>query len=184
VVLKLLAFVLPLGVDSFVAAAALGTRRPTRRQRWRLSLLFVAFEGGMPLIGLAIGAPLSRAMGSTADYVAGGVLVAVGLWIVFGDDDEDEASGRIMGAGVWSALALGAAISLDELAIGFTLGLARLPVIPVVTAIAVQALVASQLGFRLGAYISETWREWAERLAGIVLVGLGVYLVIEQVRQH
>ncbi len=137
----------------------------------------------MPLIGLAIGAPLSRAMGSTADYVAGGVLVAVGLWIVFGDDDEDEASGRIMGAGVVGARARGA-ISLDELAIGFTLGLARLPVIPVVMAIAVQALVASQLGFRLGAYISETWREWAERLAGIVLVGLGVYLVIEQVRQH
>jgi manganese efflux pump family protein len=57
-------------------------------------------------------------------------------------------------------------------------------VIPVIVAIAVQALVASQLGFRLGAYIRETWREWAERLAGIVLAGLGVYLVIEQARQH
>jgi hypothetical protein len=56
VVLKLLAFVLPLGVESFATAAALGTRR----QRWRLSLLFVAFEGGMPLIGLAIGAPQQR----------------------------------------------------------------------------------------------------------------------------
>jgi hypothetical protein len=51
VLLKLLAFVLPLGVDSFVMAAALGTGWPTRRQRWRLSALFVAFEGGVPLIG-------------------------------------------------------------------------------------------------------------------------------------
>lgn len=184
VLLKLLAFVLPLGVDSFAMAAALGTRRPTRRQRWRLSLLFVAFEGGMPLIGLAIGAPVASAMGSAADYIAGGVLVVVGLWMVFADENEDETSDRITGVGMWSALALGASISLDELAIGFTLGLARLPVVPVVVAIAVQALVASQLGFRLGAYVSEAWREWAERLAGIVLAALGVYLVVQRVRQR
>lgn len=184
VLLKLLAFVLPLGVDSFAMAAALGTRRPTRRQRWRLSLLFVAFEGGMPLIGLAIGAPVALAMGSTADYIAGGVLVVVGLWMVFADENEDETNDRITGVGMWSALALGASISLDELAIGFTLGLARLPVVPVIVAIAVQALVASQLGFRLGAYVSEAWREWAERLAGIVLAALGVYLVVQRVRQR
>jgi Predicted membrane protein len=184
VLLKLLAFVLPLGVDSFAMAAALGTRRPTRRQRWRLSLLFVAFEGGMPLIGLAIGAPVALAMGSTADYIAGGVLVVVGLWMVFADENEDEANDRITGVGMWSALALGASISLDELAIGFTLGLARLPVVPVIVAIAVQALVASQLGFRLGAYVSEAWREWADRLAGIVLAALGVYLVVQRVRQR
>jgi manganese efflux pump family protein len=183
VLLKLLAFVLPLGVDSFAMAAALGTRRPTRRQRWRLSLLFVAFEGGMPLVGLAIGAPVASAMGSTADYIAGGVLVVVGLWMVFADENEDEAGRWISGVGMWSALALGASISLDELAIGFTLGLARLPVVPVIVAITVQALVASQLGFRLGAYVSEAWREWADRLAGIALAALGVYLVVQRVRQ-
>ena len=138
----------------------------------------------MPLIGLAIGAPVALAMGSTADYIAGGVLVVVGLWMVFADENEDEANDRITGVGMWSALALGASISLDELAIGFTLGLARLPVVPVIVAIAVQALVASQLGFRLGAYVSEAWREWADRLAGIVLAALGVYLVVQRVRQR
>lgn len=184
VVLKLLAFVLPLGVDSFAMAAALGTGRPTRRQRWRLSALFVAFEGGMPLIGLAIGAPVARAIGSTADYVAGGVLVAVGAWMAFADEDEDEAGEKLARAGVWSALALGVGISLDELAIGFTLGLARLPVVPVIVAIAVQALVASQLGFLLGAQVSEAWRERAEQLAGVVLAALGVFLVVQRLRQR
>jgi putative Mn2+ efflux pump MntP len=53
-VLKLLAFVLPLGLDSFGVAAAIGAMQVTTGwQRLRISLVFVVFEGGMPLIGLA-----------------------------------------------------------------------------------------------------------------------------------
>jgi putative Mn2+ efflux pump MntP len=51
-VLKLLAFVLPLGLDSFAVAAAIGATQPvTTQQRLRISVIFVAFEAGMPLIG-------------------------------------------------------------------------------------------------------------------------------------
>jgi putative Mn2+ efflux pump MntP len=71
-VLKLLAFVLPLGLDSFAVAAAIGASQVTTvRQRLRISLIFVVFEGGMPLIGLALGAALARGIGQVADYVAG-----------------------------------------------------------------------------------------------------------------
>jgi putative Mn2+ efflux pump MntP len=72
---------------------------------------------------------------------------------------------------------LGISISLDELAIGFTLGLLGLPVVPVVILIGAQALVLSQLGMRLGAHLNERVREGAERLAGVVLLGLGVGLL-------
>jgi manganese efflux pump family protein len=57
-VLKLLAFVLPLGLDSFAVAAAIGTLQiMTWWQRLRISLVFVIFEGGMPLIGVGLGPP-------------------------------------------------------------------------------------------------------------------------------
>jgi manganese efflux pump family protein len=53
-VLKLLAFVLPLGLDSFAVAAAIGAARPAGwRARLRISVIFVVFEAGMPLIGPA-----------------------------------------------------------------------------------------------------------------------------------
>ena len=77
-------------------------------------------------------------------------------------------------------LALGISISLDELAIGFSLGLVRLPVVPVIIAIAVQALLASQLGLALGHRISERFRERAEQLAAVVLILLGGYLITER----
>jgi hypothetical protein len=63
IVWQLLAFVLPLGLDSFVVVAALGARRPSRRQRRRLSALLVLFDAGMPLVGLAIGAPIAHLIG-------------------------------------------------------------------------------------------------------------------------
>ena len=176
---KLLAFVLPLGLDSFAVAAAMGARRLTRVQRWRLSALFVTFEAGMPLVGLAIGAPVAHAIGSAAEYVAAVVLAGTGVWmIVADDDDEEQAAGGLLTAGGWAVLALGLSISLDELAIGFTLGLAQLSVVWVIVAIGVQALIASQLGLAVGGRVGEVWRDRAERLAGLMLILLGVGLVV------
>jgi len=177
-VLKLLAFVLPLSLDSFALAAALGARRPSRAQRWRLSALFVLFEAGMPLVGLALGAPAAHLVGSAAEYVAGAVLIAVGVWMLVSDDDDEEKAGRMVSAGGWAVIALGLSISIDELAIGFTIGLAGLSVAAVIIAIAVQALIASQLGLALGARVGEVWRERAERLAGLLLILLGAGLVV------
>lgn len=72
-VLKLLAFVLPLGLDSFAVAAAIGASRPlSRADRARISAIFVLFEAGMPVIGLAPGSGLARGIGSIAGYAAGG----------------------------------------------------------------------------------------------------------------
>lgn len=48
---------LPLGLDSFAVAAAMGASQAlTVWQRLRISLVFVIFEDGMPLIGLGLGA--------------------------------------------------------------------------------------------------------------------------------
>lgn len=126
-----------------------------------------------------IGAPLARAVGGVAEYVAAAVLIAVGAWMLFmEDEDGEEAKARsFTDARGWALLALGMSISIDELAIGFTLGLSQLPVPVVIVAIAVQAAVAAQLGLRLGARLSERSRELAEKLAGLALAALGVYLL-------
>jgi putative Mn2+ efflux pump MntP len=58
---KLLAFTLPLCLDTFaVSFAVLGEMRLTRAQRIRVIVLLIAFEAGMPLIGMALGAPLTH----------------------------------------------------------------------------------------------------------------------------
>lgn len=65
--LKLLAFTLPLCLDTFaVSFAVLGEMHLTRSQRIRVIVLFIAFETGMPLVGLALGSPLTHLTGSPA----------------------------------------------------------------------------------------------------------------------
>ena len=68
--LKLLAFTLPLCLDTFaVAFAVLGEMHLTRAQRIRVIVLFIAFEAGMPLVGMALGAPLTHLTGSPSHVV-------------------------------------------------------------------------------------------------------------------
>jgi putative Mn2+ efflux pump MntP len=178
--IRLLAFVLPLGLDSFAVAAALGAARPAGiAMRLRISLIFVVFEAGMPLLGLAAGAGLARVIGTAADYLAGAAVIGVGVWMLVSGDDEDTA-GRLAGTHGLAVIALGVSISMDELAIGFSLGLTRLPVVPVIVAIAVLALAASQLGLALGAAVGERFRERAEQVAALALIALGGYLIAER----
>jgi manganese efflux pump family protein len=182
-IVKLLAFVLPLGLDSFAVAAAIGASgKLTAAVRWRISVLFLVFEAGMPLIGVAIGAPLAHVIGDTADYVAAAAVIGIGAWMLMhGDsDDEDEGASRLISARGVTLLGLGISISLDELAIGFSLGLTRLPLIPVIVAIGVQAFLAAQLGMWLGDRIAGRYREAAERVAGIALIALGIYLTAQR----
>jgi putative Mn2+ efflux pump MntP len=173
--------VVPLGLDTFAVAAALGMLGTTPATRMRISALFTAFEGGMPMVGLALGAPLGHALGKTADYIAIGVLLVFGLYVLLGSEQREQRTltrlAQVRGPG---ALLLGLSISMDELAIGFTLGLLRLPVVLAVVLIALQAFLVTQLGLRLGHRLSERLRETAERIAGLALTALALVLLAEK----
>jgi manganese efflux pump family protein len=178
-VLRLLALVLPLALDTFAVAAALGVAGLSPSQRLRVSLVFAGFEAGMPLIGVAIGHALGDAVGSLADYVASAALVVLGTYLIFSDDD-DEAEKvatlwRIHGLAI---VGLGISISLDELAIGFSIGLLRLPLIWAIVLIGAQAFVAAQIGVRVGNRVSERVREHLEHAAGVALITLGIVFLV------
>ncbi|TMD43169.1 MAG: hypothetical protein E6I88_02255 [Chloroflexi bacterium] len=176
--LKLIGLIVPLGLDTFAVAAALGISGLKPADRTRVTLLFTAFEMGMPLVGFAGGSFLGSAVGNSADYIAIVILIALGLFTLWPRqaDEEERLSLLARTRGV-AALGLGISISLDELAIGFTLGLLRLPLLLVVILIGIQTLVVTQLGLRLGQRIGQRLREGAERLAGVALTLLGVGLL-------
>lgn len=176
--LTLLALVVPLGLDTLAASVALGASGAPPRERRRLSLLFVAFEAGMPLLGLALGGPLARVVGSGAEYTAIAVLAILGM-VALREGGETRSS-LPHPSSLAAKLLLGLSISLDELALGFSLGLLRVPVVPALALIALQALVLSQVGLRLGARAGAAAGERAERVAGVALVALAAVLLVQR----
>ena len=178
--LTLIGLVVPLGLDTFAIAAALGMSGLTRQDRIRVTVLFTAFEMGMPVVGIVLGAVAGNVVGRAADYVAIVILIGLGvfmLWPRRHERDESERVGLLARTRGLAAIGLGISISLDELAIGFTLGLLRFPVVLVIALIGIQTLIVTQAGLRLGSRIGEAVRERAEQLAGIVLAALGVVLL-------
>jgi putative Mn2+ efflux pump MntP len=126
------------------------------------TLAFPVAEVAMTLAGLALGFALPWG------HVAGGlVLVAVGVWMLFEDEGEGTATKPLL------ALALG--ISVDELAIGVSLGLLGVSAALAVGLVAAQAVVASQIGVRLGGRVRS---ERVEKLAAAALIALGIAFAV------
>jgi putative Mn2+ efflux pump MntP len=181
-VLKLVLFVVPLGLDTFAVSTVLGVAGLPKNQRPKISLLVSGFEMAMPVLGLLVGHALGSAIGAAADYVAAATLFALGIWMLVNDEDDEagKVSALVSNSGL-TLLALGIGISLDELAMGFTIGLLHLPIVWAVLLIGAQAFLFAQLGLRLGSRLGAAAGELAEKVAGVAMIGLGAFVLVEAV---
>jgi putative Mn2+ efflux pump MntP len=177
--IPLAALFLSLGLDTFAVAVGLGVLGLPRARWMRLGLTFALFEGAMPAVGLLLGRHLTGILGNLAAYIAAGLL------ILFGGQEIREAiiektslhaSARPERA-FW---ATGLSVSMDELAVGFSLGVIHAPVGLALGYIAIQALILTFVGLQLGSRIGGRLGERAELGAGILLVVLGLFLLGEQ----
>ena len=150
----LVPLILSLGLDTFAVSTAIGIAPLTAPLRLRFAATCALAEAAMPLIGFAVGGLLGR-LGAVADWLSVVLLLGAGLWIVreaLEDEDEMvEALERVQHGGP-ALLLVALSVSLDELAVWLAAGTLRLPVIPMVVAIAVQALVVKSWGYALARY--------------------------------
>jgi putative Mn2+ efflux pump MntP len=135
---------LSLGLDTLAVSISLGLSGLPRLQWWRVGLVFGFFEGGMPIVGLVVGTHLSHTVGQWAGYGAAVLLILIGIQeIKEGISDDDDKPLSIEGGNLILA---GLSVSLDELAIGFSLGVLRVPVGLALGYIAIQAFVLTFVG--------------------------------------
>ncbi len=185
--LILVALLVPLSLDNFVLSAALGLAGLPANQRLRTSLTLAAFEAGMPVIGVLIGQGAGNFLGRFAGYTAAAVIGLAGLIALWPGKDEDKERQRLKLLAHARGLAiidLGVSISIDELAIGFGLGLLHVPLILAIGFLAVQTFAASQFGLWAGGRLNETLQEGAERLAGVILVIVAIVLIVLRATGH
>jgi putative Mn2+ efflux pump MntP len=182
---KTLVLVLSLGLDTFAVAVGLGMSGLDQRQRLRFGLSFALAEGLMPLFGFWLGKAAAAALGEIASYVAIFLLLGVGLYAVW--EAQHEQDGAAHGdrfqtdKASWPRLlAVSLSVSMDELAIGFSLGLLGVPVALAVVLIAAQAFILTIIGTSIGRRVGESVAERSELLSGVALSLLALFLLGEK----
>jgi putative Mn2+ efflux pump MntP len=171
---------LPLGLDTFALAAALGMAGLERRDRLRVTLVFTTFEAGMPIAGMLVGRAAGVLIGAWAGYGGIAFLFLAGLLLLRPGRKESDETGRLRllsHARGLAILDLGLSISVDELTVGLSAGLLGLSILLTVLWVGIQAYVATQIGLRLGGRLREEVRERAEWVAGVALIVVAVALL-------
>lgn len=167
-----------LGLNNLAASIAIGLSGVDRATRTRTALAFGLFEAGMPVIGLLIGRQLSHALGGAANVVGGLLLIAVGVRVTLSAvRSGDDSAPAVAAMQMRNLLVLAAALSIDNLVVGFALGAFRTPLVLSVAVIAIVSVGLSLLGLELGARLGAPIEHRSELLSGIVLIGVGLAML-------
>jgi manganese efflux pump family protein len=176
---KMIALILSLGMDTLMMSISLGMVKT--KGRLKIALAFASAEAIMPLVGLFIGKGAERFIGPWASLLGGFALLAIAVWLIFfaeEGEEEEKLDGNLVGfALVITALS----ISVDELAVGFSIGFVGVPIVLTIVLIALQAFAFTLAGLTFGSQMKRYLGEWAEKLAGVVLGLLGIWILIDAI---
>lgn len=174
----LLAFAL--SMDAFAVSIGLGVknREFSKILALKVALLFGLFQGLMPLFGYLASLGLGSIIESVDHWVAFLLLSAIGakmLYDSFGENTEEEIANitnKVL-------LLLAIATSIDAMAAGFTLNLLTINPFVSMIIIGVVTYIFSFIGVFVGSKGGGYIEEKAEKLGGIVLIGIGLKILIE-----
>ncbi len=174
IIVKMVALVLSLGMDTVMVSISMGFRQT--RGTVKIALTFVGAEAVMPIFGLVVGQTAGRAIGDWASLIGGLALLGVAVWLIFFEDEDDEEEKLENDLAGWTLILTALSISLDELAVGFSIGMIGVPVALTIILIALQAFIFTLVGLTFGANLKRYLGEWAEKFAGLILGMLGIWI--------
>ena len=178
---------LALCVDTLVVSTTTAFREKMSWHRGLLLAVILAFcQFAFPLAGAVVGDVARVFIEAVDHWIAFGLLALIGgkmIWDAIRGAEEDVAKVRdgSRRSVVYRYFLLGVATSIDGLAVGIGLGLAHPmeTVMWVVLLVGVTTLLVALLGYVLGSRRIPVPERTATLIAGLVLIGLGVKILLE-----
>ena len=179
--MEVLLLAVAMAMDAFTVCLVVASSGQTQGPgpAFRLSFHFGLFQFIMPVLGWLAGAEVERLIRNYDHWIAFALLAIVGLRMIksaLGREDDLQRSDPSRG---WMLVILSVAVSIDALAVGFTLGLLGIsvwyPAILIGIVTGGLALVGLRIGRGLGARLGKPF----EVIGGLVLVGIGVRILLD-----
>lgn len=173
---------LALCVDSLVVSTTSAFKsKMSYRRGLLMAITFGFFQGFFPLLGALLGEAFQSFVDSIDHWIAFGLLLLVGgrmIWDAFHNEDDDK---QMDVTKFGTMCLLGIATSIDAFVVGIGLGLnkAMAEVWLNVIVIGVVTFLVSMVGLYLGKRNIPVPEKAATIIAGLVLIGLGTYTLLE-----
>lgn len=178
---KLVLLGLVIGSNNLAMAFALGAMS-IRSYWWRIVVVFGVFEFVIPLVGILIGQQISTFISNYASYIGGSILVLFGLFVLYKSFKTAPKTNEYLAAKVksWPGLiSLATGLSLDNLIVGFSIGLKNFHPLTSSSVIAFSSIVFTIIGLNSGKYMKDHYKKYADFISASLLILLGIATLFE-----
>ena len=177
---------LGMSVDAFAAALArgAGSLHYTWRQTVKTALIFGIVETITPLIGWLAGSMAQKFIAEYDHWLAFGLLLALGLKMIWGalhDNGEETAAadGNRTDTTLTLTIITAIATSIDSMVVGVGLAFLDANIWLTALAIGISTTIMAAIGLRLGRLLGQKIGSRAEMAGGVVLIGIGTFILLE-----
>ncbi len=182
--IELLLIAISLAMDAFAVSISNGLILPNVKKRDGVTfgLYFGIFQFFMPIIGYFLGSKLTKYVQQFDHWIAFILLAIIGLNMIkesFSEDEDNSPKEKeILNFKNMTMLAI--ATSIDALAVGVTFAfIGNMNILFACSVIGIVAFILSYFGLMIGKKIGTYFKTYAERIGGLVLLGMGIKILIQ-----
>ena len=171
-----------MSTDAFAAAIGKGAtlQKPKLSEALRIGLIFGIIEAITPLIGWAIGHAATKYVVAWDHWVAFTLLFILGLRMIYEGIKVSESVVEKPTRHSFMLLAFTAfATSIDAMAVGIGLAFINVNIMATAATIGFATFTMVTIGVMLGRVLGKVVGKRAEILGGVILMGIGSYILYE-----
>ncbi len=153
----------------------------TDKYHLRIVLVFTIVEFVIPLVGLFIGQFLKSFLSDIADLIGSLILIGFGIYTIystFKTKSQKEKTIRIVTT-VKSLLLIALGLSLDNLLVGFSLGLKDVNPLELASFIGFFSMIFTFIGLKTGKFVKQSLGKYVQVFAGIILILFGLFTYLD-----
>ena len=190
---ELLLLALALASDAFAVSVCKGLSAKADYLKAGLlcGVWFGVFQAIMPFLGWALGSGVSGHVSRYSAYIAFALLAFLGGKMIYegikdgkcecllsdAEKEEEEKKNASLSSRVMFAFAI--ATSIDALAAGLTFAVCDVNILLAISLIGIVTVICSFIGAATGAKIGGRFRDKAQIVGGVILIGIGLKILIE-----
>jgi putative Mn2+ efflux pump MntP len=180
-IISLLLIALSLSMDCFAIALGISCsgKKVSKASALKVATAFGGAQALMALIGWLAGRGLLNIISGYDHWVVFGLLLAVGIHMIWESFHEEEEGGKLDLTRGWALVSLAVITSIDSLATGLALSFQQVNIALSAAVIGGVTFMVAIGGFVIGGKVGEWLGRWAEVLGGFILIGIGTKVLLE-----